>query len=122
MKTVKPTPDEARIARTESVFRHVNEGIAETAEFFGSKETELVCECADPECQHRVKVPLDQYEEVRADGTQFIVAEGHEEPDYERVVERRPRYAIVKKLGRRLTALVRRSDPRTGSGGDTRRS
>jgi hypothetical protein len=109
---MKPTPDEARIARTESVFRHVNEGIAETAELFGSKETEFVCECADPECDHRLEVPLDQYEEVRADGTQFLVAHGHEEKDYERVVERRPRYAIVKKLGRRLAALVRRSDPR----------
>jgi hypothetical protein len=112
---MKPTPEEARIARTESVFRHVNEGIAETAAFFGSNETEFVCECADPECQHRLEVPLDHYEDVRADGTQFLVAKGHEEPDYERVLKRRPGYAVVKKLGRGLTALVRRSDPRTDS-------
>jgi hypothetical protein len=109
---MKPTPEEARIARTESVFRDVNEGIADTAEFFGSEETEFVCECADPECQHRVELPLDRYEEVRAESTQFLIANGHEEPDYERVVERQPSHAIVKKLGRNLAALVRRSDPR----------
>jgi hypothetical protein len=112
---MKPTPEEARIARTESVFRHVNEGIAETAEFFGSNETEFVCECADPACQHRLHVPLESYDDVRADATQFLVAKGHEHPDYERVVTRRSGYAIVKKLGRSLSALVRRSDPRAGS-------
>jgi hypothetical protein len=112
---MKPTPEEARIARTESVFRHVNEGIAETAEFFGSTETEFVCECADPECQHRLEVPLDHYEDVRADSTQFLVAKGHEDPDYEQVLKWRPGYAVVKKLGRALTALVRRSDPRADS-------
>lgn len=112
---MNPTPEEARIARTESVFRDVNEGIAETAEFFGSTETELVCECADPECRHRVEVPLDHYEEVRADGTHFLVAHGHEEPGYERVVERRHSYAVVKKLGRALAAMVRRSNPRADS-------
>jgi hypothetical protein len=109
---MKPTPEETRIARTESVFRDVNEGIAETADFFGAKETEFVCECADPECQHRVEVPLDKYEDVRAESTHFLVAPGHDEPDFERVVERRRGHAIVKKLGRNLAALVRRSDPR----------
>lgn len=112
---MKPTSEEARIARTESVFRYVNEGIAETADSFGSKKTEFVCECADPECRHRVELPLDQYEEVRADSTQFLVAEGHDEPNYERVVERRGGHAVVKKLGRALAAMVRRSDPRTDS-------
>jgi hypothetical protein len=110
---MKPTREEARIARTESVFRDVNEGIAETAEFFDSTESEFICECADPECRDRVELPLDQYEEVRTESTHFLVANGHEEPNYERVVEQRRSHAIVKKLGRNLAALVRRSDPRT---------
>jgi hypothetical protein len=112
---MNPTQEEARIARTESVFRHVNEGIAETAEFFGSEKTEFVCECADPACQHRLEIPLDSYDEVRADSTHFLIATGHEEPVYERVIEQRRGYAVIKKLGRNLTALVRRSDPRTES-------
>jgi hypothetical protein len=105
--------EEARIARTESVFRHVNERIAEAAEQFDSDATVFVCECADPDCQHRLEVPLDTYEEVRADPTHFIVAEGHETPDYERVVKLRRGYSIVQKFTRRLAAMVRRSDPRT---------
>jgi hypothetical protein len=104
--------EEARIARTESVFRHVNERIAETAEQLDGDQTVFVCECADPDCQHRLQVPLDEYEEVRTDGTQFLVAPGHEVAGYERVVERGPGYAVVKKVARRLAALVRRSDPR----------
>jgi hypothetical protein len=108
---MKPS-EEAHIARTESVFRHVNERIAETAESFDTDETVFVCECADPDCQHRLDVPLETYEEVRTDGTRFIVAPGHEEPGYERVVEKRRSYAIVEKFRRRLAALVRRSDPR----------
>lgn len=108
---MKPS-DEARIARTESVFRHVNERIAETVEGFETDETVFVCECSDPDCQHRLEVPLDTYEEVRAEGTRFIVAEGHEEPGYERVVKKRRGFAIVEKFTRRLAALVRRTNPR----------
>ena len=109
----KTTPEEARIARTETVFRHVNERIAETAENFGSDETQFVCECADPSCQHRLEVPLEEYEEVREEATHFLVAHGHEVPRYERVVTHRSGYAIVQKVGRALAAAVRRTDPRT---------
>jgi len=112
---MKTTPEEARIARTETVFRHVNERIAETAEFFGSGQTEFVCECADPTCQDRLEVPLDEYEQVREDGTHFLVAAGHEVPRYEHVVKHRRGYAIVQKFRRRLAAAVRRTDPRAGT-------
>jgi hypothetical protein len=104
--------EETRIAETESAFRHVNERIAETAEALDSDATVFVCECADADCQHRLQVPLDEYEEVRTESTHFIVAKGHEESGYERVVEKRSGYAIVEKFKRRLAAMVRRSDPR----------
>jgi hypothetical protein len=105
--------EEARIARTESVFRHVNERIAETVEHFDMDRTLFVCECADPGCHHRVEVPLDTYEEVRENPTRFIVAEGHEEPTFERVVSKRLGFAIIEKFTRRLRTMVRQSDPRT---------
>jgi hypothetical protein len=107
------TEEEARIARTESAFRRVNEGIAETAEFFGSDETEFICECADAECQHRIETPLEVYEDVRAEPTQFLVADGHEIPAYEHVRRRRRGYLIVEKVARGLAAAVRRTDPRS---------
>jgi hypothetical protein len=109
---MKTTPEEARIARTETVFRHVNERIAETADLFGSDQTDFVCECADADCQHRLEVPLEEYEEVRQEATHFLLAEGHEKPGFERIVERRGGYAIVEKFRRGLAAAVRRTDPR----------
>lgn len=104
--------EQARIARTESVFRHVNERIAETAERFGSEETEFVCECAAADCNHRVEVPLEKYDEVRQDATKFVVTDGHELPAHEKVVERHAPYLVVRKVGRALKAAVRRTDPR----------
>jgi hypothetical protein len=101
--------EEARIARTESVFRHVNERIAEASD----DATVFVCECADPDCHDRLHVPRERYEDVRNESTHFLVAEGHEEQAYERVVEKRDGYAIVEKFRRRLAAIVRRTDPRT---------
>jgi len=106
------TSEEARVARTESVFRHVNERIAETAEGFDLDDAEFVCECADPNCCHRVAVPLDEYEDVREESTHFLVVDGHEVPKYERVMRRRRGYAIVKKFTRGIAAAVRRTDPR----------
>ncbi len=105
-------PEEARIARTESVFRHVNERIAETIEQLDSAEAEFVCECADVDCHERIEAPLHEYEDVRARSTTFLVAEGHEVPAYEHVRSRRRGYLVVEKVGRRLAAAVRRTDPR----------
>jgi hypothetical protein len=108
----EPTREEARIARTESLFRHVNERIAETAERFDSDETDFLCECADTHCQDRLELPLEKYEEVREDPTTFVIADGHELPAHEKVVERGEPYLIVRKVGRALKAAVRRTDPR----------
>ena len=102
--------EEARIARTESVYRHVNERIAEAAG--GAETADFVCECADIDCQDRLEAPLDDYEEIREKPTTFIVAEGHELPAYEHVRRRRRGYLIVEKMSRRLRAAVRRTDPR----------
>ena len=106
-------PEEAQIANTESVFRHVNERIAETVEQFDSAEGEFVCECADVDCHERIEAPLDEYEEVRAAPTTFLVAEGHEVPAYEHVRSRRRGYLVVEKVTRALVKAVRRTDPRT---------
>ena len=103
--------DELQTAKTESRFRDVNERIAESAEQIGASEVALVCECADPECGHQIDAPLDAYEEVRADGAQFLVAPGHEDREYEYVLETRPGYRVVQKL-RAVGAVARRLNPR----------
>ena len=105
--------DEAKMARTESAFREVNEAIAKTAARFEATEADFVCECADPECAHRITAELDEYEDVRADPTHFIIAEGHNEPAIERVIDSAEDYQVVEKFGATVQRIVRSLNPRT---------
>lgn len=86
-----------RAAKIEAVFRQLNDRIAETARRFQADEVDFVCECADADCTHRVEATLDEYAEVREHERRFLLVNGHEQPDVESVVARRPRYAIVEK-------------------------
>jgi len=107
-------PEINRIARTESLFREVNERIAETAERFGSEDAVFVCECADAGCDERLSAQLDEYQQVRADGVRFLVAPGHEEAEYERVLYGNHEYQVVaKSKNRRLAQAVEELDPRS---------
>ena len=105
--------EDLRSARTESLFRDVNERIAETAERFDSEEAHFVCECDDPLCAHRIEASLETYEEVREDGAKFLVADEHVNDDIERVVEHRRGFAIVKKVKPLVRRAVRDLDPRS---------
>ena len=99
-----------RIGRTESLFREVNERIAETTTT--GEEAVFVCECPDRACTDRVPVPLHEYERLRAEPTRFVHAPGHGDERAERVVERRTRFDVVKKVDATVAATVRRFDPR----------
>jgi hypothetical protein len=101
-----------RRATNEALFRDVNERIAESAERFDADRTEFVCECADPNCTERVVATLAEYEKVRADPTTFLIAEGHEQPDIERVVTDRGRFQVVEKVQAAMRRTVERLDPR----------
>ena len=104
--------DEAQIARTESLFRYVNERIAETLARFHGDDARFVCECADRDCADIVEAPLEEYERMRRDGAQFLVAPGHEEAPVERTVRCGRGFRIVQKLGR-AGRIARHLDPRT---------
>lgn len=108
--------DEIAAARTEAIFREVNEAIARTAENFEAHEADFVCECADPDCAHRVTATLEGYEQVRADGTHFLLVPGHEIPSVERVIARKPGYWVVEKFSEALSRNVRRLNPRRATG------
>jgi hypothetical protein len=90
-----------------------SKGIAEASERFDSNVAEFLCECGDARCTHRIDVPIEEYENVRAHPTRFLVRHGHAEPEVEQVVRRRRRYAIVEKVDRVAAAVVRRLNPRT---------
>ena len=104
--------EDKRVAETEALFREVNERIAESALRFESPELEVVCECADADCVERLPTTVDEYEQVRDDGARFLVAPGHEDEAFEKVVRRRSAYRIVQKVKPRIATLVRRLNPR----------
>ena len=101
-----------KIARTEALFREVNERIAESAERFGADESSFVCECSDPRCTHRVEASLDEYERVRDDGATFMLVPGHEDERVEAVIGREDGHAIVEKRAERVRRLALELDPR----------
>ncbi len=108
-KNVEPK----RIARPESLFREVNERIAESAERFGADEAEFVCECSDPECAARLETTLEEYERVRADGATFLLVPGHEDTSVEAVVEREDEHAVVEKTDPKVAPVARELNPRS---------
>ena len=102
-----------RRATTEALFRDVNERIAESTEHFDAEGTAFVCECADPNCTHRVSASLVEYEEVRGDPATFLVTPGHEQGDIEQVVSDRGRFRIIEKVQETVRRTVVRLDPRS---------
>jgi hypothetical protein len=106
---------ETRMAETEALFREVNEGIAAAASRFHAEDAEFVCECGDVNCADRLDVPISEYERVREEPTQFLLAPGHEAAYVEQVVRRRPGYWVVEKMEARMRSIVRRLDPRGGA-------
>ena len=101
-----------RRAQTESLFRDVNERIAESAQRSEADSAQFVCECADPNCTDRVEATLAEYERVRSDGATFLLAPGHVHADIERVIADRGRFEVVEKLQRTVRATVKRLNPR----------
>ena len=92
---------EQRAARNESLFREVNENIAQLEEQHGDTTTEpvFVCECANGDCADRLAVDPETYHRVRLEARRFLVVPGHQDPQIERVIETHPDYLIVEKTG-----------------------
>jgi len=103
------TEREERAAKNEDLFRRLNERLHALAEHAreGSTVTaapaleRFVCECASTDCSRVVELTADEYSDVRALGTRFLVfpANEHIRLDLEDVVARTDRYWIVQKRG-----------------------
>ena len=101
-----------KIARNESLFREVNERIAETTSRLGSRDARFICECPDPTCSERIELTMEEYEDVRRDGTTFLIVPGHEDKRAESVVEVKDDHAVVEKDHPLVAPLVLALDPR----------
>ena len=89
-----------RQGRNESLFREVNERIAELNQTFQVEgRSEFLCECSREECRDPISISIDEYEDVRRESTRFFVLPGHEDGSVERVIERNERYIVVEKIG-----------------------
>jgi hypothetical protein len=88
-----------RIAANESAFRDVNEAIAR-GQWPGEQDdpASFRCECARFGCNELIELSLRQYKAVRRHPRHFLVLPGHELPEVETVVERRPDYLVVEKI------------------------
>jgi len=105
----------ARGARSQSVFRDVNERVREINAAFSTAVplAAWICECAVDECTERIELTPAEYDEVRADSTRFAIApsETHVIPEIEAVVARTARYWVVEKTGA-AAQLAASVDPR----------
>jgi hypothetical protein len=105
---------ERRIGLNEAVFREANERIEDLNQSFATitDELVLVCECGDGKCVEKISMSPQEYEELRADATNFAIVPGHEISDVEQVVAQREGYYVVRKnqgIPRRIAELT---DPR----------
>jgi hypothetical protein len=101
---------ERRVADNEAIFREVNERVEELSDRL-DVDPEIVCECGALGCHERFQIPRGLYERVRAHGRRFIVLAGHEQPEFERVVDQHGGCLIVEKIGVAGT-IAERQDPR----------
>lgn len=99
-----------RVAWNESAFREVNERMRELAVSL-DRRAEFVCECASVACAEHVGLSVEEYERTRRHGRRFFVLAGHEQPEYERVVESAEGWVVVEKTGQAGT-IAALHDPR----------
>ena len=55
------------------------------------------CECSNEQCQERVPLTLEQYEEIHKHKAYFVLAKGHEEPKVEKVKLKSGSFSVVEK-------------------------
>jgi hypothetical protein len=98
-----------RQARNEALMREVNERIAELDKTAEKKNFdadggmfEFLCECGAndgeaADCEERVFMTINEYDQVRSQDDRFVVYPGHETEMLEWVVARTDRFVIVDK-------------------------
>jgi hypothetical protein len=108
------TGREERIARNEVLFRDLNERLRDVVVAITAERPsalEIFCECGSPDCATKITVPLAEYEHVRSHPERFLIDDGHEAPDVERVIQQSGSYAIVEKHEEEAQ-IARKQDPR----------
>jgi len=105
--------EEGQRSANEMVLRQVNEAI-ERGQWPGdeAESSAFRCECAELDCNRLLELTPPEYERIRAHPRRFVIAPGHERPEVETVVERRPGYVVVEKRDE-AGRLAQAADPRS---------
>jgi hypothetical protein len=102
-----------RSAKNETTSREINEKIEDAHEEASSgRDVRMICECGREECDRVVAISLAEYEQLRDDPRQFLVAHDHVMADVERVVSETDRFVIVAKREGTPAAVATEEDPR----------
>lgn len=95
---------EDRIARNEVLHREVNERVRQVEQSLTARgvvepleEGEYFCECGLDDCAEKVRVRIEEYEQVRSHPARFFVMSDHVIADVETVVARNERFVVVEK-------------------------
>jgi hypothetical protein len=57
------------------------------------------CECGSSACTETIRPTLAEYKRVRGSSTSFMIAVGHDLPEFENVIEVCDRYEVVQQKG-----------------------
>lgn len=87
--------DELQIAKTQGLFREVNERIAEITTSNGEAASEFLCECGRTDCTSVVELSLTEYQALRLGGEFFVAAPGHCVEGVDRLVESRAGFDVL---------------------------
>jgi hypothetical protein len=84
-----------QIAKTQLVFREVNQRIADITSEQGDTTSQFMCECGQRDCTAVIHLSLAGYRSVRDSGDFFVVAPGHCVEGVDRRVESRDGFDIL---------------------------
>jgi len=103
---------ERRMVENEVVFRQYNESIGQGFDEIRqlARETDqehlipkddtplyFYCECSDENCVKRLKIKPSRYTAIHKNRYHFVIVNGHEVANIERIVRKLPGYSIVEK-------------------------
>ncbi len=86
-------------AKNQDLGRQINNGIQRRANPVAPTAGSSG-ECADGDCQELIQVTVDQYRQIRAGDSYFLVVAGHQSSSLERIVARDGTRLTVQKTGK----------------------
>ena len=104
-----------RESETQVRSRDDNESLAQ-ASVGDAHMTSFRCECGDEACTCAISLTLEEYEHVRGYATHFAIAQNHENPESEQLIEEHGRFDVMEPVTHDAVKLARERNPRRGRG------